>query len=126
VKFKSKIFFSTPLYAAQRGVDSALCQIAGSCDSVLCGIGQSCDSTLCRIVWSRNSPLCGIAWSRLLSSNLIEYLREFESICKTVLAHESGDPGVQFNEKTKGRKSGDCPFKDEHFSIAILLAKMAA
>jgi hypothetical protein len=29
----------------------------------------------------------------------------FESICKTVLAHESGDPGVQFNEKTEGRKS---------------------
>jgi hypothetical protein len=31
--------------------------------------------------------------------NLVEDLREFESICKTVLAHESGDPGVQFNEK---------------------------
>jgi hypothetical protein len=29
---------------------------------------------------------------------VVEYLREFESICKTVLAHESGDPGVQFNE----------------------------
>jgi hypothetical protein len=38
-------------------------------------------------------------------SNLIEYLREFESICKTVLASVSGDPGVQFNEKTEGRKS---------------------
>jgi hypothetical protein len=25
-----------------------------------------------------------------------EYLREFESKCKTILAHESGDPGVQF------------------------------
>jgi hypothetical protein len=37
--------------------------------------------------------------------NLIEYLREFEYIWKTVLAHESGDPGVQFNEKTEGRKS---------------------
>jgi hypothetical protein len=33
--------------------------------------------------------------------NLIEYLHEFESICKTVLAHESGDPGVQFNEKPR-------------------------
>jgi hypothetical protein len=41
----------------------------------------------------------------IFSSNLIEYLREFESICKTVLALESGDPGVQFNEKTEGRKS---------------------
>jgi hypothetical protein len=36
---------------------------------------------------------------------VVEYLREFESICKTVLAHWSGDPGVQFNEKTEGRKS---------------------
>jgi hypothetical protein len=36
--------------------------------------------------------------SRFSSSNLIEYLREFESICKT---------GVQFNEKTEGRKSRD-------------------
>jgi hypothetical protein len=26
---------------------------------------------------------------------------------KTVLAHESGNPGVQFNEKTEGRKSRD-------------------
>jgi hypothetical protein len=43
-----------------------------------------------------------------LLSNLIEYLREFESICKTVLAHESGNPGVQFDEKkTEGRKSRD-------------------
>jgi hypothetical protein len=40
-------------------------------------------------------------------SNLIEDLREFESICKTVLAHESGDPGVQLNEKIEGRKSRD-------------------
>jgi hypothetical protein len=44
---------------------------------------------------------------RFLSSNLIEYLREFESICKTVLAHESVDPGVKFNEKTVGQKSRD-------------------
>jgi RNA recognition motif-containing protein len=40
------------------------------------------------------------------SSDLIEYLREFESICKTVLGHESGD------EKNRGSKiSWDCPFK---------------
>jgi hypothetical protein len=37
--------------------------------------------------------------------NRIELLREFESILKTALAHESGGPGVPFNEKTKGRKS---------------------
>jgi hypothetical protein len=43
----------------------------------------------------------------IFSSNLIEDLREFESICKTVLANESGNQGVQFNKKTEGRKSGD-------------------
>jgi hypothetical protein len=45
------------------------------------------------------------ARSRFSSSNLIECLHEFESICKTVLAHETGDPGVQFNEKTESQKS---------------------
>jgi hypothetical protein len=44
---------------------------------------------------------------RFSLSNLIEYLRDFESTCKTVLAHESGDPGVHFNEKTEGRKFRD-------------------
>jgi hypothetical protein len=43
----------------------------------------------------------------IFSSNLMEYGMEFESICKTVLDHESGDPWVQFNEKTEGRKSRD-------------------
>jgi hypothetical protein len=43
---------------------------------------------------------------------VVEQLREFESICKTVLAHESGDSGVQFNEKKRGSKiSWHCPFK---------------
>jgi hypothetical protein len=51
--------------------------------------------------------LCGIARSQFFSSNLVEDCREFESICKTVLVHESRDPGVQFNEKTEGRKSRD-------------------
>jgi hypothetical protein len=35
----------------------------------------------------------------------IKYLREYEFIFKTALAHESGDPGVLFAEKTEGRKS---------------------
>jgi hypothetical protein len=39
-------------------------------------------------------------------SNLkIEYLREFEFIFKTALAHESGDPGYCLSKKTEGRKS---------------------
>jgi hypothetical protein len=48
----------------------------------------------------------------IFSLNLIEDLREFEYICKIVLAHESGDPGVQFNEKNRGSKiSWHCLFK---------------
>jgi hypothetical protein len=43
----------------------------------------------------------------IFSSNLVEDLRKCESICKTVLAHESGDPGVQLTKKTEGRKSRD-------------------
>jgi hypothetical protein len=35
----------------------------------------------------------------------IEYLREYKFIFKTALAHESGDPGVLFAEKTEGQKS---------------------
>jgi hypothetical protein len=41
-------------------------------------------------------------------SNLkIEYLREYEFIFKTALAHESGDPAVLFclPKKTEGQKS---------------------
>jgi hypothetical protein len=56
----------------------------------------------------------------IFPSNLIEYLREFESICKTVLAHESGNPGVQFNEKIRGSKiSWDCPFKASCNSLIL-------
>jgi hypothetical protein len=57
---------------------------------------------------------------------VVEYLREFESICKTVLAHESGDPGVQFNEKNRGSKiSWHCPFNTvpvwyDSMSVVIL------
>jgi hypothetical protein len=35
----------------------------------------------------------------------VEYLREYESIFETALAHESVDPGVLFDEKTRSRKS---------------------
>jgi hypothetical protein len=55
VKFKSKIFFPSPRYAAQRGVDFGLSCIAGSHDSAL----------------------CGIALSQFLQLNLIEFLRKF-------------------------------------------------
>jgi hypothetical protein len=111
ILFFKKVVSATPCYATQCEiqvknflVDSALCGIVGSRDSALCGIAQSCDSALCSIVHSRDSLLWGIAQSRYLSSNSVEDLREFESICK---AHKSGDPGVQFNEKTKGQKSRD-------------------
>jgi hypothetical protein len=58
--------------------------------------------------------------SRFFSSNLVEDLREFESICKTVLAHESGDPGIQFNEKTDGKKSRDTVPLSVFFLAAII------
>jgi hypothetical protein len=100
VKFKSKIFLPTPHYAAQRGVDSALRRIVGSRDSALCRIAQSCDSVLCRIGQS-----CDIARSRFSSSNRIELLRKFESICKPVLAHESGTHGYSLMKITRSNKS---------------------
>jgi hypothetical protein len=43
-------------------------------------------------------------FSTLVESNRIEFLREFESIFKTVLAHESEFPGVPFNENNRGSK----------------------
>jgi hypothetical protein len=40
-----------------------------------------------------------------------KYLRKYEFIFETALAHESGDPGVLFAEKNRGSKiSWDCPF----------------
>jgi hypothetical protein len=36
---------------------------------------------------------------------IIKYLREYEFIFETALAHESGGPGVLIVEKTEGRKS---------------------
>jgi hypothetical protein len=33
-----------------------------------------------------------------------EYLREYEFLFKTALAHESGDPRVLFAEKNRGSK----------------------
>jgi hypothetical protein len=63
-------------------------------------------------VWFYLTKKIYSARSQFFSSNLIEFLREFESICKTVLAHESGDPGVRFNEKNRGSNiSWHCPFK---------------
>jgi hypothetical protein len=56
---------------------------------------------------------------------VVDYLREFASMCKTVLAHESGDPCAQYNEKSKGWKSRETvpltlilkamDFKEPHF-----------
>jgi hypothetical protein len=37
------------------------------------------------------------------SDSNIEYLWEYEFIFKMALAHESGDPGVLFAEKTAGQ-----------------------
>jgi hypothetical protein len=54
---------------------------------------------ICGIARNLNSAVCGTARSRFSVSNRIELLRQFESIFKPALAHESGDPEVP------GRKS---------------------
>jgi hypothetical protein len=42
---------------------------------------------------------------------IIKYLREYEFIFKTALAHESGDPGALIDEKNWGSKIlWHCPF----------------
>jgi hypothetical protein len=46
-------------------------------------------------------------WGSGLNSNNVDYLGEFEAICETVLARESGAQGVLFDEKTEGRKYRD-------------------
>jgi hypothetical protein len=41
----------------------------------------------------------------IFPSNLIEYISANSNLyAKPFLAHESGDPGVQFNEKNRGSK----------------------
>jgi hypothetical protein len=57
----------------------------------------------------------------LAESNLkIEYLREYDFIFKTALAHESGEPGVLFAEKTEGQKSRETvPFNAKKGSVFI-------
>jgi hypothetical protein len=43
----------------------------------------------------------------------VGYLREYESIFETALAHESVDPGILFDEKNQRSKtSWYCPFND--------------
>jgi hypothetical protein len=53
------------------------------------------------------------------------FVVEFESLCKTVLAHESGDPGVQFSEKIEGKKSCETvPLRGlSHFEYKFKLVK---
>jgi hypothetical protein len=76
-------------------------------ESRLCAMRYSEELRLRAMQHSEESRLLAIRHSvkSIFVVEFIEYLREFESICKTVLAHESWDPGVQFNEKTEGRKS---------------------
>jgi hypothetical protein len=52
---------------------------------------------------------------RVESNFIIKYLCEYEFIFKTALAHESGDPGVLFDEKNQGSKiSWEKQFKLGH------------
>jgi hypothetical protein len=55
-----------------------------------------CHSMLCHLVWNSSNKIF-LPTPRYAELSQIEFLREFESIFKTALAHESGDPGVPFN-----------------------------
>jgi hypothetical protein len=43
----------------------------------------------------------------MLTILVVEYLQVYESIFETALTNETGDPGVLFNEKIRGRKSAE-------------------
>jgi hypothetical protein len=46
-----------------------------------------------------------------ISNDYLEFLGDFEAICKTALAPESGSKGGLFDEKNRGSKiSRHCPF----------------
>jgi hypothetical protein len=48
----------------------------------------------------------------------VDFLREYESIFETALAHESVGPRVLFDEKNQRSKiSCYCPFKDAIFEV---------
>jgi hypothetical protein len=55
----------------------------------------------------------------------VDYLREYESIYETALAHESVNPGVLFDEKTRGPKSRETvPLKVFNLSyVSTMFAK---
>jgi hypothetical protein len=46
-------------------------------------------------------------WNLNFANDYLEYLGEYEAICKTVLARGSGPKGEMFYEKTEGLKSRD-------------------
>jgi hypothetical protein len=51
---------------------------------------------------------------------IIEYLREYEFIFETALAHESGGPGVLIDEKNWGSKiSWHCPFNSSFVGCGL-------
>jgi hypothetical protein len=89
-------------------VDSARGCIARSHNSALCSIARSrkkiCSAFTVAVKVTVYHKI-SLRWSYLPHGSKIKLLRELEYIFKTTLAHESGYPGVPFNEKTEGRKS---------------------
>jgi hypothetical protein len=98
-------------------VDSARGCIARSHNSALCSIARSrkkiCSAFTVAVKVTVYHKI-SLRWSYLPHGSKIKFyvwhyriklLRELEYIFKTTLAHESGYPGVPFNEKTEGRKS---------------------
>jgi hypothetical protein len=82
-------------------VDSALCRIAQSRPEIFFIEFHvelySAESAI--KIFCNNSSLYRIA-----GSGGVEYLRKYEFIYDTSLAHKSGDPGVLFSEKNRGSK----------------------
>jgi hypothetical protein len=48
-----------------------------------------------------------VSFKLLRANNFPEFLGDFEAICKTALARESGPPGDCLIKKSEGRKSRD-------------------
>jgi hypothetical protein len=71
---------STLRYAAQRGVDSALCHTGGSRDTALCSIGGSRDTALCGIALSCDSALCATVRSPHIFANFSANLQQYTKI----------------------------------------------
>jgi hypothetical protein len=52
-----------------------------------------------------------------ISNNYLEFLSDFEAICETALAHESGPQGVDWWKNWGSKISWHCPFKGQFLQV---------